>query len=192
MGGNVSGTYSHTGVVSRVKTGILSGGSGALQCSTAFEGEMADTDVAGELLAVSPGDTVDACCPMCEAMTGCQGFAHFQGVCYLKGNFSGTFSKVGVVSRLRGDLGQACPGFAQEQGEPNTDLAGVLLEQWSATLPEACCAACAQKEMCQGFAFIGEQCYLKGEVQGTYEHQGCVTNVKSGVLGSDRRLSVLI
>merc|ERR1712066_952076 len=60
------------------------------------------------------------------------------------------------------------------------DLAGVLLEQWSATLPEACCAACAEKEMCQGFAFIGDQCYLKGEVQGTYEHQGCVTNVKSG------------
>jgi len=191
--GNVVGTYDHTGVVTRVKTGVLTGETGAPpQCSTAFEGEMADTDVAGELLAASPGETVDACCPMCEAMAGCQGFAHFEGVCYLKGKFSGTFSKVGVVSRLRGDLGEGCPGFAQEQAEPNTDLAGVLLESWAATLPEACCAACAHKEMCQGFAFVGDRCYLKGEVNGTYEHESCATNVKTGVLDSIRRMSVLV
>jgi len=191
--GNVVGMYDQAGVVTRVKTGFLTGETGAApQCSSAFEKEMADTDVAGELLAAIPGETVDACCPLCEALAGCQGFAHVDGKCYLKGKFSGTFEKVGVVSRLRGDLGKDCPGFANEQAEPNTDVAGTLLEQWSATLPEACCAACTRRETCQGFVFSDDRCYLKGDVQGTYEHEGCVTNVKSGVLDSDRRLSLLV
>jgi len=191
--GNVVGTYNHTGVLTRVKTGILAEESGAPpQCSATFAAEMADTDLAGELLAQSPGETVDACCPMCEAMAGCQGFAHFQGVCYLKGDFTGTFSQAGVVSRLRADLGSGCPGFSQKQAEPNTDLAGVLLESWSAMQPEACCAACARQENCEGFAFLDHRCYLKGNVEDTYAHEDCVTNVKIGVLDSDRRLSVLV
>merc|ERR1712060_601998 len=69
-----------------------------------------------------------------------------------------------------------------EPAQSNRDLVGELLEDWVAPLPELCMASCARKLECEGFAFYGNRCYLKGGVNGTYENAGRITRVKQGVL----------
>jgi len=191
---NVRGTYGHDGCMVRVKEGVMSEvGStpepAQSQCPD-FEEQALDIDMAGVLLAAKSAATSDGCCTFCEDEVGCEGFAYFEQVCYLKGNFSGTFSKVGVVSRIRKGVGTSCPGFAAQQN--NTDLAGDLVDIWSAPQAEHCCAACAMRPDCQGFAFFEGNCFLKGNVQGTYDHSGCMVQTKEGVLseeGGGRRLA---
>lgn len=178
--GNVVGTYSNPGVIARMKEGFPAGvsvsTSAPLQQCSDFGAQLVDVDVAGDLLGSMPAATIDGCCAECQTTEGCQGFAYFQEICYLKGRFSGTFEKAGVVSQFRANLGAGCPGFQAE--EQNTDLAGDMLEQWSAPSPDFCCAACAIKPSCQGFAFLEDRCYLKGNVNGTYSNPDCVVRVK--------------
>merc|ERR1711957_882356 len=77
--------------------------------------------------------------------------------------------------------GSGCPGY--EPAQQGKDLAGTLIEDWSAPNSEVCCAACASKAECQGFAFDGARCYLKGAVQGMYDNERVMVRVKEGVLG---------
>jgi len=175
--GKIAGTYKHDGCLVRVKEGVFA------QCPAGFDAPAYDVGLSGDLLASKTAATSDGCCSMCDEMEGCEGFAFFQQVCYLKANFSGTFTKVGVTSRIRSNLGAGCPGF--EAAEQNKDLVGDMLDDWYATRPEACCAACGRRSDCQGFAFASDRCYLKGGVTGTYAHKDCLVHLKS----SDRRLA---
>jgi len=141
-----------------------------------FEEELIDTDMSGNLLAANPADTIDECCEMCEKERGCEGFAYAGQVCYLKGEFLGTFPAAGVVTRLKANLGAGCPGFGA--GEQDKDLIGDLIEDWAASGPEVCCASCAAKEFCEGFTFFNFRCYLKTNVQGMFDNDGPLTRVK--------------
>merc|ERR1719499_1708091 len=147
-----------------------------------FAEELIDTDLSGDLLAANPAASRDGCCGMCEEKEGCDGFsfADADKVCYLKGNFLGTYSAVGVATQLKASLGAGCPGFeAAEQGK---DLVGDLIEDWAAPSSEACCESCAKKDFCQGVVFFDNRCYLKSNVQGTFDNAGRVSRVKEGVL----------
>jgi len=178
--GNVRGTYDHLGCTAQVKQGVLSQGDGPpllAQCPL-FETLASDTDIAGSLLGAHWAATVDECCPLCDSVDGCEGFSYSEQVCYLKGAFSGTFQKAGVISRVKKDLGSGCPGFGT--AEHGKDLIGDLLEAWAAPKAEVCCAACAERADCQGFAFLDGQCYLKGNARGTYDRAGCMVQVKEG------------
>jgi len=195
--GDVQGTYEHKGCLTRVKvealvpapsvpTNLTTRTPTLLQCQR-FVAEAVDTDMSGDLIAEKFAATIDDCCPLCEEAQGCEGFAYFHQVCYLKANFSGTYHQAGVMTRISAtaplvELG--CSGFGAAQQDQ--DLAGTLLEQWNAAKPELCCAACAMKQECQGFTFVGDRCYLKGDVVGTYNHTGCLTLLK---VGPHRRLS---
>jgi len=175
--GNVGGTYKHQGCSARLREDVI------VQCPAGFGAPANDMDLAGDLLAAEWAATSDGCCSMCHERDGCEGFAFFQHVCYLKANFSGTVAKIGATSRIRSDLGGGCPGF--KAAEQNKDLAGDLLDQWYATRPESCCVACGRRPDCQGFAFAKDRCYLKGNVKSTYDQEGCLVHLKS----SDRRLT---
>merc|ERR1712241_1166637 len=143
-----------------------------------FEVELVDTDMSGDLLEQRPADTSDECCGLCEEVDGCEGFAHAGRTCYLKRNFLGTFPAHGVVTRIKADLGAGCPGFdSSEQGK---DLIGDLIESWAAPSSEACCASCARKSFCQGFAYFEGWCSLKKNVRGTYAKEGCMVRFKEG------------
>jgi len=116
---------------------------------------------------------------MCERERGCEGFAYVGKICYLKGDFRGTFPSAGVVTQLKADLGVGCPGFGV--AELDKDLIGDLIEDWAASSPEACCASCATTEFCQGFTFFDLRCYLKTNVQGSYDNDGRLSRVKEVV-----------
>merc|ERR1711992_369527 len=74
--------------------------------------------------------------------------------------------------------GAGCPGFdSSEQGK---DLIGDLIESWAAPSSEACCASCAWKSFCQGFAYFEGWCSLKKNVRGTYAKGGCMVRFKEG------------
>jgi len=135
--------------------------------------------MSGDPLEERPADTSDECCGMCEEVDGCDGFVYAGKTCYLKSNFVGTYFNQGRVTRLRADLGAGCPGFGA--AEQDTDLDGELLDEWAASSPEACCASCAKKEECQGFTFFDLRCYLKKNVQGTYNNDGRLSRVKTVV-----------
>merc|ERR1712165_633764 len=60
-----------------------------------FEAELVDTDMSGDLLAANPADSIAECCGMCEKERGCEGFAYAGKMCYLKGDFRGTFPSAG-------------------------------------------------------------------------------------------------
>lgn len=181
--GNVRGTYDHEGCVVRAKMGVLPDEKMEPQCSR-FEVEAIDVDVAGELLAQKWGATVDSCCDLCEEMEGCVGFVHSEQTCYLKASFAGTYRKVGAVSRLKSSLGIDSEGFTERLQDK--DLIGDLLESWSSPTAEACCAACAGKPECQGITFVDSMCYLKGNVRGTYDHEGCVAIAKTAFFSYEK------
>jgi len=184
--GNVRGTYAHQGCVVRVKDGVLPEG----PLCPLLELAMADTDVAGALIAQHWAATSDDCCPMCEGIHGCESFSYLNQQCYFKGNFTGTHHNVGVTSRLIKGLGHGCPGF--QDAEQGKDLTGRLLAEWSAPNSDYCCAACTRRPDCQGVAYLDGRCYLKGDVTGTSDHEGVVIRLKEGVLseGGGRRLGI--
>jgi len=182
--GNVTGTYSNPGCMARMKEGIPAVATPAPVCPD-FGAQANDTDLSGELLSqtwVGEGATSDDCCPLCDGEEGCEGYVFFDQVCYLKGSVSGTYAQSGRISRTR----LACAGY--QAAEQDKDLAGDMLEQWSAASPEVCCAACAEKTQCEGFAFLDDRCYLKGNVTGTYSNPGCMVRLKEGIPAGHRRL----
>merc|ERR1712045_520538 len=61
------------------------------------------------------------------------------------------------------------------------DLAGELIDDWDAPSEEACCSSCSKNPGCQGFAFFEGRCYLKSNVQGTFDKAGCITRVKGAL-----------
>merc|ERR1712066_399813 len=150
-----------------------------------FKSLLWETDMFGTYLAQRDGvGSGDECCSLCDDMVECEGFSYNAAnrACYLKGNFIGTFWNGGAVTRLKSSLGAGCPGFDDTlQGK---DLVGTLTDQWASPDPEACCAACARKEGCQGFTFFDSRCYLKAAVGGVYDNSGRITRVKVGVLPS--------
>jgi len=125
-----------------------------------FDEELVDTDLSGDLLATSPAASSDECCGMCEETEGCDGFsfASVDMVCYLKGNFLGTYFQAGVATQLKASLGAGCPGF--EAAEQDKDLVGDLIEDWASRSPEACCESCGKKDFCEGIVFFDNRCYL--------------------------------
>jgi len=144
-----------------------------------------ETDMSGTYLRQVDGvASSEECCPFCEEMAACEGYAYNAAnrACYLKADFIGTFHNGGAVTRLKTALGAGCPGFAAAQQDK--DLAGQLLEDWAAPSEEACCASCSKKPGCQGFTFFDSRCYLKAAVGGTYDNAGRITRVKAGVLPS--------
>merc|ERR1712226_973135 len=148
-----------------------------------FEAEAADTDMSGALIAEREAATSDDCCPLCQDAEGCEGYAFANKKCYLKGGFTGTYYNWGVVTRLASRIVRTgCSGF--EDAQQDRDLAGKLLEDWYASSPDVCCAACTRKQDCGGFSFVNNKCYLKGDIQGTFEQQGALTRVKTGALPS--------
>jgi len=169
--GGTIGTFNNTGRISRVRRVEP-------KCSD-FEAEANNTDLGGELLSSvwMDGDaTIDDCCPLCDDTEGCMGFVYYEQTCHLKGGSSlSTYENAGRISRVR----SPCSGF--EPTELGKDLAGDMLYDFVAQLPEACCGACAQNQDCQGFAFAGERCYLKTNVSGTFSNPGCVAGLKDGV-----------
>jgi len=155
----------------------------AQQCPS-FEAEMPNTDVsAGSLVASHWAASIDDCCQLCDEAsqngTACDGFAYAHSVCYLKADFQGTYYNWGVVSRLR-TSSTACSGFTSAQQD--TYLDGDLLEEWYSPDPALCCASCGRKPECQGYVYLVDTCYLKGNVQGTYSTEGAIARVKEGVL----------
>jgi len=164
---------------------FCSGATPAPADCSAFGALLEETDIAGDYVAQKDFvHSEDQCCNFCDefAAAGCEGYAYSAAnhACYLKGNFRGTFPQGGVVTRLRTSLGAGCPGFgAAQQG---MDLAGELIDDWAAPSEEACCSSCSKKPGCQGFSFFEGRCYLKSNVQGTFDKAGCITRVKEGAL----------
>jgi len=189
--GNVGGTFSKVGRLTRVKKEAATVPATAVptptptltpvqpeQCSN-FEDEGIDMDMAGSLIGKQQVPSSDACCTLCDVQDGCEGFAFAEDTCYLKNNFSGTFNKVGVTSRLkrmRSDV-NACGRFGAVLQD--RDLAGNLLEDWFAPSSEFCCKVCGQKPECQGFVFFDSRCYLKGKVEGTFAQVGRIARMKT-------------
>jgi len=154
------------------------------QCPS-FEVEMPNTDLsAGSEVASRWAASIDDCCQLCEETsqngTNCDGFAFADSMCHLKADFYGTYYNGGVVSRLKKASVSACSGFTNAQQD--TDLVGDLLEGWYSPDPALCCASCAKKPQCQGYVYLGDRCYLKGNVKGTYSTGGAIARVKEGVL----------
>merc|ERR1712226_1474485 len=151
--GDVNGTSNNAGRITRVKRGVL------------FVAQATDTDMSGDLISQSGAASADDCCTLCEDADACEGFAYFGHICYLKTNFSGVYYHLGAVTRI--STSAARPDDF-EPAQSNRDLVGQLLEDWFAPLPELCMASCARKPDCEGFAFHDKRCYLKGDVNGTY------------------------
>ncbi|CAK9008476.1 unnamed protein product [Durusdinium trenchii] len=144
----------------------------------------ANKDLAGDMLAAVPAPKIDACIGMCDATAGCEGFSFYKGVCYMKADLKGTFSKPWCTTMVRKkpDDPKQCSGFASEKDK---DLAGILVKPpvYAAEANE-CCSACTAIPECQGFSYFEDFCYLKGNLHGTYSKPGCTVHMKS----SARRL----
>merc|ERR1712176_1552726 len=151
-----------------------------------------DWDIVGVSLAETWAATSDGCCSACDSLPGCEGFAYSNqwSTCYLKGNFTGLYHNPGVVSRIKSSLAGNCSGFqAAMEGH---DLAGRTVIDFPSPDPQGCCLVCGRKEDCQGFAYFEDRCYLKADVSGTFDKQGCQVILKDGILseaGGERRLS---
>merc|ERR1712113_1090469 len=173
--GDVNGTYDNAGRITRVKRGVL------------FVPQATDTDMSGDLIRQSWAASIDGCCTLCQEVEACEGFAYFDRNCYLKTNFSGVYYHLGAVTSI---TTRAARPDDFEPAQLNHDLVGELLEDWFAPLPELCMASCARIPDCEGFAFHDNRCYLKANVEGTYDNPGRITGVKRGVLPlpGDRRL----
>jgi len=177
--GNVSGTYTNAGRITRVKR--------AAQCPS-FVAQATDTDMAGDLIRQSWAATSEGCCTLCQEVEACEGFVYFDYNCYLKKNFSGAYYHLGAVTRI---TAHAARPDDFELAPLDHDLVGKVLEDWFAPLPELCMASCARKPDCEGFVFHDNRCYLKANVEGTYDNPGRIAGVKRGVLPhpGGRRLS---
>jgi len=149
-----------------------------------FSAEEANTDMAGDLMFERWAQTSDDCCPLCSTVEGCQGFSFFHHICYLKGNFSGTYTQAGVVARLIKDVlpkPSSCPEYEPEAVD--SDMSGdPITQQWAATSDD-CCSACQEFDECDGFVFSGQMCYLKQNFSGLHYNPGAVTRITSSVAG---------
>jgi len=186
---DVTGVYDSPGRTARVKEMPSSPGPAAEPSCSAFDAEYANVDLSGTLISEQAVLHRDECCTICDALEGCEGYAHVNGTCFFKKGLAGTYENPGVVSQLRSS-GQ-CSDYSVEDGK---DLAGRTLEAWGSPTTELCCQACGRKAGCQGFVFSDKVCYLKADVTGVYDSPGRVTHVKEGVLapsgeqGANRRL----
>merc|ERR1712203_1252712 len=169
--GDVEGTYENPGRIARVKPQPPTS---TPQCPS-FVSQATDTDMSGDLIGQSWAASIDGCCTLCEEAEACEGFVYFDHMCNLKTNFTGVYYHLGAVPRLTTGAARA-DDF--EPAQANSDLAGKLLEEWFAPLPELCMASCARKAYCGGFVFYDNRCYLKGDVEGTYQNAGRITHVK--------------
>merc|ERR1711920_1210424 len=80
-------------------------------------------------------------------------------------------------------MGHAARPDDFEPAQLDQDLVGQLLEDdWFAPVPELCMASCARKPDCEGFVFHDSRCYLKANVEGTYDNPGRITRVKRTAL----------
>merc|ERR1711920_370115 len=171
--GDVTGTYENTGSLVHLK-------------ESAEFSSTTPAPTTGTTL--PPVDT-----PMCPdfsaeeadtAIEGCEGFAFFHHICYLKGNFSGTYTQAGVVTRLIKEVlpkPSSCPEYEPEAVD--SDMSGDLItQQWAATSDD-CCSVCQEFDECDGFVFFGQNCYLKRNFSGLYYHLGAVTRITSSVAG---------
>merc|ERR1712151_518684 len=183
--GDVEGTYENAGRITHVKRVVQPPANSTPQCPSSFVAEATDTDMSGDLIGQSWAASIDGCCTLCEEAEACEGFAYLGQICYLKTNFTGVYYHLGAVTRLT--TSAASPDDF-EPAQSNRDLAGTLLEEWFAPLPELCMASCARKADCGGFVFYHNRCYLKGNVEGFYDNSGRTTRVKRGVLPGGRRL----
>merc|ERR1712060_455953 len=180
--GDVEGTYENPGRIVRVKPQPPTS---TPQCPS-FVAQATDTDMSGVLIGQAWAASIDGCCTLCEEAEACEGFAYFGHNCYLKTNFSGVYYHLGAVTSITTSAARA-DDF--EAAQSNRDLAGNLLEEWFAPLPELCMASCARNPDCEGFVFHDNRCYLKADVEGTYDNPGRTTGVKRGVHPGGRRLS---
>jgi len=185
--GDVEGTFENAGRITRVKRGVLLAPTSTPQCPS-FVAQATDTDMSGDLMRQSFAASIDVCCTLCEEAEACEGFAYFDHNCYLKTNFSGVYYRLGAVTHI---TTSAARPDDFEPAQSNRDLAGKLLEDWFAPLPDLCMASCARKPDCEGFVFHDNRCYLKANVEGTYDNPGRIAGVKRGVLPhpGGRRLS---
>merc|ERR1711920_1026584 len=185
--GDVAGTYDNAGRITRVKRGVLPPPTSTPQCPS-FVAQATDTDMSGDLIRQSWAASIDGCCTLCQEVEACEGFAYFDRNCYLKTNFSGVYYHLGAVTSI---TTRAARPDDFEPAQLNHDLVGELLEDWFAPLPELCMASCARIPDCEGFALHDNRCYLKANVEGTYDNPGRITGVKRGVLPlpGGRRLS---
>jgi len=147
-----------------------------------YDEDLHDMDLAGTLLLTWQAHSMDGCCSKCDQTPGCHGFSYRSWTCYLKTSLSGTYAQPGVRTRLRTVLGD-CSGFDEQLS--NVDLAGQLVHKLFAASSDLCCSACKATMECEGFSYYEQFCYLKSNLQGTYDKTGCVVQLKQG----GRRLS---
>jgi len=170
-----------TGVASTSSTSVSAATSPMEECH-AFDEELDDTDLAGELLLTWRTGSMNECCRKCDQTVGCEGFSYGHGTCYLKGSLAGTYHQNGIKTRLRTVFGD-CTGFGQELND--VDLAGHLVQKLFAASQSTCCSMCKANVQCEGFSYFEQFCYLKGHIGGTYDKEACVVQIKT----EDRRLS---
>lgn len=174
--GPVTGTFHNAGRVSRLKLPLQ-----PLQplqplppsnCS-GFSAE-AGVHLAGPLLAMRPVQSNTSCCAVCDAQPGCTAIVRVADVCYLKANITGAWPRTNATAWLR--LAPTnCTGFSDPTS--NTDLAGHLLATRFGASEAGCCAECRGQRGCGGFSYFQHQCYLKGNVSGTFAMPGRVTRL---------------
>merc|ERR1711920_199645 len=107
--GDFLGTFPNPGVVTRLKTTL---GAGCPRFGVSLEGE--------DLAAPIP----EACCASCGSKPGCEGFAYFDGRCYLKTAIQGTYDKPGCITRVKeGSLPEPTPAPTTAEPTPAPTLA---------------------------------------------------------------------
>eukprot|EP00413_Alexandrium_margalefii_P043093 CAMPEP_0204592814 /NCGR_PEP_ID=MMETSP0661-20131031/51148_1 /ASSEMBLY_ACC=CAM_ASM_000606 /TAXON_ID=109239 /ORGANISM="Alexandrium margalefi, Strain AMGDE01CS-322" /LENGTH=908 /DNA_ID=CAMNT_0051603059 /DNA_START=57 /DNA_END=2783 /DNA_ORIENTATION=+ len=97
----VTGTYEKSGCVSRMRPKARPP-QDDLSCE-AYGDLLNNTDLSGDLIEAVYGENPLDCCGVCSKTIDCKGFAFMEEYrqCYLKAGVTGTFSKTGVVTRMR-------------------------------------------------------------------------------------------
>merc|ERR1711920_1108761 len=184
--GDFLGTFPNPGVVTRLKTTL---GAGCPRFGVALEGK----DLAGTLLEDWAAPNLEACCASCGSKPGCEGFAYFDGRCYLKTAIQGTYDKPGCITRVKeGSLpaptlaptpaSEQCPAFKSLLWE--TDMSGTYLAQHDGVdSSDECCSFCDDLAECEGYSYnaANRACYLKADFIGTFWNGGAVTRLKSSL-----------
>jgi len=171
-----AGMYRNDDAVARLKHSVAS-------CPSSLSVSMLDTDLSGILLAEKYASTSAGCCPLCEQMPECEGFAFASKTCFLKSQITGTYTTAGTVTRIKSKPEKPTVCSADYSEEKSAcDVAGELLgKQWGLTMTsDDCCDLCDNTVRCEGFAFVDNTCYLKAKVEGTYEQNGVVCRIKKG------------
>lgn len=173
--GNISGTFSNSGCVTRIKS------MPPVSCNGFMESRE-DTDLAGDLISAGFALSADHCCSSCSGVAACEGFAFFDHMCYLKSNLTGTYSNPGCETRFKSIPGN-CSGLSELLED--MDVAGELLAEVFAPSVDLCCNHCRATAGCEGFSYFGRMCFLKTVVTGTYYNPGRRSRVLTPVVELD-------